>query len=347
MTLTNETSPVADLRKRPLQKERKMVSLLCLCLCILGLVTGQAALAATNVSIVSITKDFNRISGQNAWFTVSASGTGGLRYQWMKDGVNLSGQTRPTLGLKSVTVKDAGVYKVRVKDANGSVTSNGVTMKVDGQIGAYSAVSNETVSTQSVVSSTSSTIKINSLSSNMSKSTGQNAWFTVSATGKGGLSYQWLKNGSALKGETRASLGLIGLTQASAGAYSVVVTDSVSKLVSKNITLLVDGKSGSGVTPVSDSQTIPGNQAKIVWNYPTRRENGTSLSKADIKYFRIYQSSGAGKSEKVYQVGGTKLEFLVTGLTLGTHYFSVSVVDSANRESDISIVVSKKVTSIN
>src|SRR5262249_42507685 len=47
-------------------------------------------------------------------FGVAASGTGPLRYQWRKNGVNLPGQTNISLMLLDVQAVDAGNYSVVV-----------------------------------------------------------------------------------------------------------------------------------------------------------------------------------------------------------------------------------------
>lgn len=67
--------------------------------------------------------------GQNVTFQVTATGTGTLTYQWLKNGSNLSnnerinGVTTPTLSITSLQATDAGAYSVRVTDSLGAVVS--------------------------------------------------------------------------------------------------------------------------------------------------------------------------------------------------------------------------------
>ncbi|UYZ62525.1 PQQ-dependent sugar dehydrogenase [Hymenobacter weizhouensis] len=68
--------------------------------------------------------------GQSASFTVQATGTAPLSYQWQKDGVNISGATGATYTIASVTAADAGQYRVVVSNAAGSVTSAAATLTV-------------------------------------------------------------------------------------------------------------------------------------------------------------------------------------------------------------------------
>jgi hypothetical protein len=55
---------------------------------------------------------------------------------------------------------------------------------------------------------------------------------TVSATGSGPLSYQWLFNGTVLSGATSSSLNLCGLQFTNAGIYSVVVSNGAGSATS-------------------------------------------------------------------------------------------------------------------
>jgi hypothetical protein len=63
--------------------------------------------------------------GSTVTFAVTASGTGPLRYQWKKNGVNLPSETNASLTLPNVQAVDAGGYAVVVAndfDARSSVT---------------------------------------------------------------------------------------------------------------------------------------------------------------------------------------------------------------------------------
>jgi hypothetical protein len=63
--------------------------------------------------------------GSTVTMAVTASGTGPLRYQWKKNGVNLPGQTNASLTLANVQAADAGSYTVVVAndfDARASST---------------------------------------------------------------------------------------------------------------------------------------------------------------------------------------------------------------------------------
>lgn len=67
-------------------------------------------------------------AGTNVTFTVTATGTAPLGYQWRRgganltDGGNVSGAATAVLTLASVRLSDAGNYDVVVADASGSMT---------------------------------------------------------------------------------------------------------------------------------------------------------------------------------------------------------------------------------
>ncbi len=71
-----------------------------------------------------------------------------------------------------------------------------------------------------------------------SASAGTSATFTVTAAG-GGLSYQWLFNGTAIPGATAASYTLVTVAAANAGSYSVRVTNSAGSVTSTGAVLTV------------------------------------------------------------------------------------------------------------
>ncbi len=68
---------------------------------------------------------------------------------------------------------------------------------------------------------------------------GTNATFSVTANGTSPLAYQWRRFGTNLTGETRSLLLLTNLSDASAGTYAVVVTNSAGSVTSAPATLLI------------------------------------------------------------------------------------------------------------
>jgi hypothetical protein len=68
--------------------------------------------------------------GVNVSFTVVASGTAPLAYQWRKNGTAIAGANSATLTLNSVTAAAVGNYSVFISNTAGSVTSDAATLTV-------------------------------------------------------------------------------------------------------------------------------------------------------------------------------------------------------------------------
>jgi hypothetical protein len=65
-------------------------------------------------------------------FSVTATGTGTLSYQWQKDGVNIPGATSSTYSLASAKPWHIGNYTAIVTDSTGSVISVAATLNITG-----------------------------------------------------------------------------------------------------------------------------------------------------------------------------------------------------------------------
>ena len=85
---------------------------------------GTAPAITTQPASQSVT------AGSSVSFTVVASGSGTLAYQWAKDGTSISGATSATYTLASVATGDAGSYTVTVSNAYGSTASAAATLAV-------------------------------------------------------------------------------------------------------------------------------------------------------------------------------------------------------------------------
>jgi hypothetical protein len=73
--------------------------------------------------------------GASVTFTVAASGTGPLTYQWQKNGVTLGGATSVSLALTNVQTTSAGNYAVVVSNPGGSTTSSAAVLTVNNPTG--------------------------------------------------------------------------------------------------------------------------------------------------------------------------------------------------------------------
>ncbi len=87
---------------------------------------------------------------------------------------------------------------------------------------------------------------------NQSVGGGQTANFSVVASGISAPTYQWLKNGSPLAGQTSSTLALINASANDVAAYSVIVSNAAGVVTSSSATLTV-GNNAPTLTPVANA----------------------------------------------------------------------------------------------
>lgn len=139
-----------------------------------------------------------------ATFSVTATGRGPFYYQWRKGGVSIAGATASSYTIANVLPSHAGNYDV--------VVSNHVG-------GTASTVAILAVNPLPVVTSLSPTRHV--------LTAGQNLSLSVTATGSGALSYQWVHNGVPINGATGNGYSLSNVTRQSSGWYVALITDSI------------------------------------------------------------------------------------------------------------------------
>jgi len=102
-----------------------------------GSATSSAATLTVNPAAVAPTITVQPVNqtvtvGQTATFTVVATGTAPLGYQWQKDGANISGATSASYTTPATTSGDNGsTFAVAVSNSTGSITSNTATLTVN------------------------------------------------------------------------------------------------------------------------------------------------------------------------------------------------------------------------
>lgn len=156
-------------------------------------------------------------AGKAATFTVVASGTAPLSYQWQRGGAAISGATSASYSTAATTAQDNGAtFTVVVSNAAGSATSSAATLTVN--------------SPPSITTQPSST----------TASAGQNATLSVVATGTAPLTYQWKRNGRVISGATNATLTLSPATAEDHGAqFTVDITNSFGTATSDAATVTI------------------------------------------------------------------------------------------------------------
>jgi hypothetical protein len=97
---------------------------------------GYSSTASVNGAVVPYinTQPTNQTvnAGQTATFSVSASGTAPLTYQWQKNGSAISGATATSYATPVATIADSGeMFRVIVSNPAGSATSNAASLTVN------------------------------------------------------------------------------------------------------------------------------------------------------------------------------------------------------------------------
>jgi glucose/arabinose dehydrogenase len=85
---------------------------------------------ASSITITTQPEDVQVSATGTTTFTVAATGTGPLTYQWQKDRIDLPNETTDTLTLANISPADIAGYSVIVTDANGSRTSRGARLQI-------------------------------------------------------------------------------------------------------------------------------------------------------------------------------------------------------------------------
>lgn len=163
------------------------------------------------------------VDGSSATFSVDASGTGPLYYQWYDgSGIDISGATAPTYITPPTTPANNGdTFKVRVTNPYGSVDSNTVSLTV-----VSAPVITGEPTGGSIIGGGSFTM-------------------CVSASGYGNT-YQWYKtiscdvSGDAIPGATESCYSISPSTGDDEGAYYVIITNDAGTITSICVILYVE-----------------------------------------------------------------------------------------------------------
>jgi hypothetical protein len=185
----------------------------------------------------------NVCAGEPVLFSVTASGTEPISYQWRKDGQEIQGATESTYAIPNPGPGDAGSYDCVVSNACGSVTSDTASL---------------TVRTAPAITDSPDSLTVEA---------GDPAVFVVVATGEG-LNYQWRRDGQNLtdneriSGSQTATLTISSTLRSDAGEYDVVVTNDCGSVISEaarlTVTCLGD-VNGDGTVGQSDLATLLAN----------------------------------------------------------------------------------------
>ncbi|MBN2505695.1 MAG: lamin tail domain-containing protein [Verrucomicrobia bacterium] len=185
--------------------------------------------------ILTDPQPFTVVRDQDAMFTVEAGGTEPLCYQWLRDGVSLTGPgaTNRTLVLTGVQTSQAGEYSVNVYNTAGSVISGRALLTV-------------------LIPAT-----ITNPPQGGTVYAGSNYTFSVGATGTGTLLYQWRHYGTNIPHATNATLVLTNVQLPDAGPYTVWIADAIGPTLSDPVDLFVKARPAITEPLVLTPSTVP------------------------------------------------------------------------------------------
>jgi hypothetical protein len=259
-------------------------------------VTLTVTAAATAPTITQQPVSVTVTVGQSAAFSVIATGTAPLTYQWFMNGT-AAGTNSSTFSIAQAATGQTGAQiHVKVSNATGSATSNTVTLTVNPAAPTAPAITQQPT--------------------NATVMAGQSATFTVTATGTAPLIYQWFMNGGAV-GTNSSSYTISQTTLGQTGAQIYVkVSNAVSSATSQTVTLTVNAVQTSSVNVLTYHNDV----ARTGQNL-----NETTLTTANVK------AANFGIVGNMSVDGGVDAEPLyVSNLTLGGGVHNVVYVVTEN-----------------
>jgi polygalacturonase/PKD repeat protein len=231
-----------------------------------GSVTSAVAnLSVTNVAPFIITDLQNQtvIPGQTATFTIVASGSQPLSYQWYENtNTVLVGATNSSFTLTDVQPADAGTYSVIVSNPVGTVGSSNAVLTVN----------TNPVAPLFLTQPASTSVML-----------GMTASFNATVIGTTPITYQWLVNSSPILGATSSNLTIPNVQWTNAGTYTLVASNSIGTTSSSNAVLTVP-------------PTIPTNNF-MVTNYGAVGDGVTDNSGAIQSAINAAAAAGGGTVE--------------------------------------------------
>jgi hypothetical protein len=204
-------------------------------------------------------------AGSAANFSVSASGTAPLTYQWLLNGTSIGGATSSVYSIASASTANAGQYSVVVSGTCGNATSNNALLTVNVAPTVTTPPASQSICTGGAVT------------------------FSVVAAGSGPLTYQWRYGSTDINGATSDSYSIAAVSSADAGSYTVRITGPCGTVTSAAAVLTVDApvtanagpdqaKCNDGGFTLAGSLPAPGTGLWTVVNGSATINNATSNS---------------------------------------------------------------------
>src|SRR5437773_2681444 len=256
-------------------------------------------------------------AGQTGSFSVTASGTAPLTYQWRKNGTAISGATSSSYTTPAATTPDNGaLFSILVSNASGSATSNAATL---------------------TVSAASGTVKITT--TQFPGGTLSGAYNATLAASGGTTPYTWsLASGALPTGLALSPSGALSGTPSVLGSFpfTVQVKDAAAHTASSNFSINV-------VNPVASvAISSPANGATVSG---TINVSGTASDTVSLSSVQLSVDSGAYSNAS----GTTSWSYSLNSASLpnGSHTLTAKTTDLAGvsaTSSPVNITVSNGAT---
>ncbi len=257
-------------------------------------------------------------AGQTANFSVTASGTAPLAYQWRMNGTAISGATSSSYTTPATTISEnASQFTVVVSNSAGNATSSAATLTVN--------------AAASVLNSSSTSLTFGSV--NVSSSNTQSV--TLTNAGSSSVTISNVMVAGAGFGASGVSSGLI-LSSGHGAALSATFDPASGGIATGSITVtsnaanspLVIALSGTGVAPTSYSVSLN-------W----------AASTSSVTGYNVYSSTvSGGPYAKLTPAPVGATDYTDSSVQQGnTYYYVVTAVNSQNQESGYSTQVSANI----
>ncbi|OGX03120.1 MAG: hypothetical protein A3J12_05905 [Omnitrophica bacterium RIFCSPLOWO2_02_FULL_44_11] len=290
--------------------------------------SAAATLTVTDAPVITVEPVSQTVNpGSDVSFSITATGSEPLSFQWFKgttelaDDANISGANTATLSISAVTEADQANYKCEVSNIAGSATSNTASLSVNDPP------------------------VIDHQPENLTVTEGASASFSVTATGSGTLSYQWLKNETIINGATSSTYNTPVTSMADHGAkFKCLIRNEAGETPSNDASLTVllkptaiinspsNGTLINNVNPILDYTITNGEIANITLNeidIPTRKGQTLTLLQ-DREYTLVAtvknETGYTVTDTSVFTLDSTKPSITVNGVTEGQIAQSVTPI---------------------
>ncbi len=188
---------------------------------------GGGGSAPTAPSISSQPQSATVNDGSAVAFSVSATGSTPITYQWFKDGVAVSNANSASLQIPSATLQDnTARFHVTLTNSVGSVTSETAVLTVRPI-----------------------PVNITAQPVSVTVADGASATFTIAATGSQPMTYQWLRSATLIPGATASTYAIAATTLLDdSSQYTVAISNPAGAVTSAPALLKV--------TPVAPGFTV-------------------------------------------------------------------------------------------